>query len=69
LEETTEKFCGLIKEVKKILRNFKIKAISVSGSGPAVFGIVSSRKEGKEICRQLSRDLGDGFGIFLVKTL
>ena len=68
LEEVSSKFFKIIKKLKKILKDLEIKAISMSGSGPAVFGIVSSRKEGKEICSKLDKVFGDGFQFFLVKT-
>jgi len=68
LEKTTERYFKVIRESRKILESFKIKAITMSGSGPAIFGIVSARKEGEKICRQLKYRFGDEFSIFLAKT-
>lgn len=41
--------------------------ISMSGSGPAMFVLVSSRKEGKGLCRQLGKF--KGLRTFLVRTV
>ncbi len=68
LEETTGEYFRVIREIREILGNFKIKVITMSGSGPAIFGIVSARKEGEKICRQLKYRFGDEFSIFLAKT-
>jgi len=68
LEKITQEKFKIVKKLKGALRDFKIKTIAMTGSGPAVFGIVSSRKEGERICRQLKDNFEDAFQIFLVKT-
>ena len=40
------------------LMRLGLKSILMSGSGPAVFGIVSSKKEAVSLCRQLKAGLG-----------
>lgn len=41
--------------IKEKLRDLGLKSILMSGSGPAVFGMVSSRKEAVSLVRQLKR--------------
>lgn len=55
-----------LKRLKNIMLDLGIEAISMSGSGPAMFGIVSSRKEASVLCRKLSRFRE--WDIFLVRT-
>lgn len=43
-----------LKQLNKMLLNLGRQAILMSGSGPAMFGIVSSRKEASILCRKLS---------------
>lgn len=63
--------CGLYPEViniKEKLIQLGLKAVLMSGSGPAVFGIVSSRKEAVSLCRQL-RGKGKLWRIFVSGTV
>ena len=55
-----------IEKVKLALFNLGLKAISTSGSGPTVFGLVFSRKEAHAVARQLMK-LGD-CDVFVAKT-
>lgn len=51
--------CGLYPQVVRVknkLIRLGLKAILMSGSGPAVFGIVSSRKEAVSFCVQLKAE-------------
>ncbi len=42
--------------VKERLSDLGVKSILMSGSGPAVYGIVSSKKEAVSLCRQLGKE-------------
>ncbi len=55
LEEITFAIYPQAKEAKDRLRGLGLKSILMSGSGPAVFGIVSSRKEAVYVSRQLCK--------------
>ncbi len=67
LEEITARLYPRIKTIKGKLRRLGLKAILMSGSGPAVFGIVSSRKEALSLYRQLGKE--DRWGkIFVART-
>lgn len=41
----------------------------MSGSGPTVFGVFSSRERARRAARNLRRDLGSGWDVHLVRTL
>ena len=66
LEEATFQLYPQIKDLKDRLRRRGLESILMSGSGPAIFGIVSSRKEGESFCRQLSKS--GKLRIFVVRT-
>jgi len=53
LEQVTTKLYPQVLRIKEKLSQIGLKSILMSGSGPAVFGIVSSRKEALTFCRQL----------------
>ena len=53
LEQVSINLYPQIGRVKKKLVRLGVKAILMSGSGPAVFGIVSSKKEALSLVRQL----------------
>jgi len=53
LEQVTPRLYPQINAIKEKLMQLGVKSILMSGSGPAVFGIVSSRKEALTLCRQL----------------
>lgn len=55
LEPVTSKLCPQIKIIKETLSNLGVKSILMSGSGPAVLGIVSSKKEAVSLCEQLGK--------------
>jgi 4-diphosphocytidyl-2-C-methyl-D-erythritol kinase len=56
LEQVSIKLYPEIGRIKKKLLSLGVKSILMSGSGPAVFGIVSSRKEAVSLVRQLKRN-------------
>ncbi len=53
LEEVTISLYPEVCRIKEALATLGLKSILMSGSGPAVFGIVASRKEAVSISRQL----------------
>jgi 4-diphosphocytidyl-2-C-methyl-D-erythritol kinase len=62
---------GLYPELNCIKRKLEIlgaKAVLMSGSGPAVFGTVSSRKEARSLIREVSRK-NHSWRTFLVNTV
>jgi len=66
LEQVTTTLYPQIKYIKAKLIQLGVKSILMSGSGPAVFGVVSSRKEDLSLCRQLKRN---SFGeVFVSRT-
>ncbi|MCM8779576.1 MAG: 4-(cytidine 5'-diphospho)-2-C-methyl-D-erythritol kinase [Candidatus Omnitrophica bacterium] len=61
----SERLCPDILEIKSKLKALEIEAVSISGKGPAVFGIVSTRKEAMRHKRQLKTK---GWSVFAVST-
>ena len=57
----------VVRKARDALSDLGLKAISMSGSGSAVFGLVSSRKEAYGVARQL-RKLGN-WDVFVAKTV
>lgn len=53
LEAVTSRLYPEVEEIKEQFRDSGLKKILMSGSGPAVFALVSSRKEASRISRQL----------------
>lgn len=66
LEIATFNLYPEVNRLKNIILDLRIEAISMSGSGPAMFGIVSSRKEAGVLCRKLTR-FGK-YNIFIART-
>lgn len=62
-----ERICPQVLTLKKRLRGLGVEAISMSGKGPAVFGIVSSRKEAESAVKQL-KARQDWF-VYAVRTI
>jgi 4-diphosphocytidyl-2-C-methyl-D-erythritol kinase len=56
LEHVTAKLYPDIGRIKETLTGMGVKAVLMSGSGPAVYGFVSSGKEAVVLCRQLERN-------------
>lgn len=68
LEEVTTAYYPQITHIKQILSEQGVKALLMSGSGPAVFGIVSSRKEAVALCTTLRR-LRSSWQVFVARTI
>lgn len=67
LDEVTYAFYPRIRRIKERLMHMGVKSILMSGSGPAIFGIVSSRKEALSLARQLKRRCSFG-EVFVTRT-
>jgi 4-diphosphocytidyl-2-C-methyl-D-erythritol kinase len=68
LEAVTIKLHPELKRIKERLAKAGLKSILMSGSGPAVFGIVSSRKEAVSLYNRL-RGANDHWQVFMVSTV
>jgi 4-diphosphocytidyl-2-C-methyl-D-erythritol kinase len=55
LEPVTIALYPQVQAVRDALASLGVEAILMSGSGPAVFGVVPSRKEAVAVCRKLQR--------------
>ncbi|MFH0912989.1 MAG: 4-(cytidine 5'-diphospho)-2-C-methyl-D-erythritol kinase, partial [Candidatus Omnitrophota bacterium] len=58
LEQVTAKLYPEILRIKEKLSQIGLKSILMSGSGPAIFSVVSSGKEALSLYRQLKRNKG-----------
>jgi len=67
LEPITIRLYPEVQRVKNELSKLGLKTILMSGSGPAVFGIVNSRKEALLLSRKLARD-HSSWRIFVAHT-
>jgi len=56
LESITVKHYPQVQNIKEKLKKIGLKTILMSGSGPAVFGVVSSRKEAVTLGRKFKRE-------------
>lgn len=68
LEDVTLRLYPQVMRVKKELIHLGLKSILMSGSGPAVFGVVSSRKEAVRVCNE-ARKPDRSWRIFIVSTV
>ena len=68
LEQVSIKLYPEIRRIKEWLIHRNVQSILMSGSGPAVFGVVSSRKEAVSLCRQLRRE-NRSWRVFVVRTV
>lgn len=68
LEAVTSRLYPEVLDVKEKFNRLGLKAILMSGSGPAVFGVVSSRKEAVYFCNQL-RTQNKLWRVFVSKTV
>ncbi len=55
LEKVAIRDFPIISKIKKRLFALGIRNVSMSGSGPAMFGLVFSRKEAERLCKQLKK--------------
>ncbi|MFH1441906.1 MAG: 4-(cytidine 5'-diphospho)-2-C-methyl-D-erythritol kinase [Candidatus Omnitrophota bacterium] len=67
LEEAAVNLYPCINQIKEELSELGVKSILMSGSGPAVFGIVSSRKEAVNLSVKLKKK--SFWRIFIARTL
>jgi len=71
LEAVTLAMYPQVKRIKEKLKELGLKSILMSGSGPAVFGIVPSRKEAVRLYRQLKgvlREKENFWRVFATRT-
>lgn len=68
LEPLTVKYYPQVQSIKEKLNRLGLKTILMSGSGPAVFGIVSSRKEAVTIARKVKEKDGS-LHVFATRTI
>lgn len=68
LEEVTARLYPQITRIKNKLLKLGVKAILMSGSGPAVFGLVSSGKEARALKRQLKKE-ARFWQVFVTRTI
>ena len=67
LEAVTVRLYPQVNKVKKELQSSGLKSILMSGSGPAVFAIVSSRKEALSLSRKI-RGRNRSWQVFVTRT-
>ena len=67
LEEITVRLYPEVQRIKEALTRLSLKSILMSGSGPAVFGLVLLRKEAERISRQLKRQ-HRSWQVFVTRT-
>lgn len=67
LESISSRLYPQVRRIREKLESSGIKAILMSGSGPAVFGIVSSRKEAESLGRQLKKE-NKSWRVFVTRT-
>lgn len=68
LEPVTTKLYPEVSRIKEKLLQLGLKAILMSGSGPAVFAIVSSRKEARAIAGQMRKEKKT-WQVFVARTI
>jgi 4-diphosphocytidyl-2-C-methyl-D-erythritol kinase len=68
LAPVTESLFPEVREVKEKLRAEGLQSILMSGSGPAVFGIVSSKKEAVALRKRIAKK-NPFWKVFLAKTM
>ncbi|MFC1658478.1 4-(cytidine 5'-diphospho)-2-C-methyl-D-erythritol kinase [Candidatus Omnitrophota bacterium] len=68
LEQASAALYPVINKIKKVLSELGLEATLMSGSGPAVFGLLSSRKEAYSTARKLKAKKGN-WDVFVAKTV
>jgi 4-diphosphocytidyl-2-C-methyl-D-erythritol kinase len=68
LEPVTESLFPEVRKVKKELLAEGLRSVFMSGSGPSVFGIVASKKEGVALRKSL-KSKNPSWNVFLAKTM
>ncbi len=67
LEEVTAKLYPEVRDIKDRLKSLGLKATMMSGSGPAVFSLISSRKEAVVLSRKVA-GLNKSWQVFVSRT-
>jgi 4-diphosphocytidyl-2C-methyl-D-erythritol kinase len=67
LQEVTTRLYPEINRIRENLKRLGVKSILMSGSGPAVFGIVSGKKEAQALSGKLRR-INRSWKVFAVRT-
>ena len=67
LEQVTARLYPQINAIKEKLMQLGVKSILMSGSGPAVFGIVSSKKEAVLLSSRIRKE-NPFWRVFVAKT-
>ena len=67
LEPVTESIFPEVRRIKNLLRALGAQSVMMSGSGPAVFAIVASKKEAVVLSRKISK-INSFWKIFIAKT-
>ena len=65
LEKVVVEICPRIEKLKQKLKSLNAKGVTVSGSGPSVYGLTDSEKAAKQIQAQLSKRYVQ---VFVVRT-
>lgn len=68
LEEITVRLYPEVARIKEKLVDLGLKAVLMSGSGPAVFAIIASRREGQTLRRRLKRE-HRSWQVFVAQTV
>jgi 4-diphosphocytidyl-2-C-methyl-D-erythritol kinase len=71
LEQATARLYPGVRLAKESLAKLGLKSILMSGSGPAIFGVISSRKEAVSLYKQLKTELKKkhaSWQVFVAKT-
>lgn len=66
LEKIVVQICPRINQLKERLKSLNAKGVTVSGSGPSVYGLTDSKQEAEQIQTQLSNRYSQ---VFVVRTL
>ncbi|MFC1703234.1 4-(cytidine 5'-diphospho)-2-C-methyl-D-erythritol kinase [Candidatus Omnitrophota bacterium] len=67
LEEPAARLCPSISKIKETMACHGVKTYALSGSGPAVFGLVNSRKEAEALKSKIQRT-HKSWQVFAVRT-
>jgi 4-diphosphocytidyl-2-C-methyl-D-erythritol kinase len=67
LQEVTVKLYPQVPRIVHTLKSLGVKSILMSGSGPAVFGVVTSRKEAVTLKKLLKKKIGS-WRVFVTRT-
>lgn len=65
LEDVVTKRCGMVSQVKDRLNNSGARGVLMSGSGPTVYGIASTREEAMRLRDKIT---SEGWGVFIARN-